>query len=417
MVVCNEDHRFMVGEQLSQLGENDATILLEPEGRNTAPAIALAAFRAIQTEAEAILLVMPADHVIADTSLFRDSVNQALGYANEGALITFGVVATHAETGYGYIKRGRPLTGGGFCVAAFKEKPELELAQHYIDSEDHYWNSGIFLFRASVYLDELKTFSPDVYLACQKAISGSVNDLDFVRVDQASFSASPSISIDYAVMEKTNNAIVMPLDVGWSDVGSWSALWEVSEKDTSGNVAVGDVLLHDASDSYVRSEAKLITAIGVENLVIVETDDAVMVMDKSKAQSVREIVAKLKESDRAQLRHHRKVYRPWGWYDSVDTGDRFQVKRIQVNPGARLSVQKHHHRSEHWVVVRGQAEVLNGDKTSILNENESAYIPIGQRHALRNPSTENPLEIIEVQSGSYLGEDDIVRFEDVYGRS
>ncbi len=417
IVVCNEDHRFMVGEQLNQIDANNSTILLEPEGRNTAPAIALAALKALESDQEAVLLVMPADHVIADVDLFQRAVNGALEYANDGALITFGVVAKQPETGYGYIKRGPSLAGGGFEVEAFKEKPELKHAQQYLDSGEYYWNSGIFLFRAAAYLDELQKFAPDIFSACQSALDSSANDLDFVRVDADAFSMSPFISIDYAVMEKTDNAVVMPLDVGWSDVGSWSALWDVSDKDSNGNAVFGDVLLHDTKNSHIRAETKLVTAIGVENLVIVETDDAVMVIDKSKAQSVKEIVVQLKELDRAQLHHHRKVYRPWGWYDSVDAGDRFQVKRIQVNPGARLSVQMHHHRAEHWVVVRGQAEVLNGDKTIVLNENESTYIPIGQTHALRNRSNEESLEIIEVQSGSYLGEDDIVRFEDVYGRS
>lgn len=412
IIVCNEEHRFMVGEQMHKLGLVDAIILLEPEGRNTAPAIALAA---LQVDPDEMLVVMPADHVIADVDAFQLAVRKAEALALDGYLVTFGVVPQCPETGYGYVKAGEALRGG-YSVAEFKEKPSKELAQQYLDSGDYYWNGGIFVFTAERYLSELKKFAPQVYQACGSAMKGAAPDLDFLRVDGAAFSASPAISIDYAVMERTDKAKVVPLDVGWSDVGSWSALWDVSAKDDNGNAIHGDVLLHDTKNSHIYSESKLVSAVGVEDLVIVATDDAVMVTTQGEAQNVKEIVRQLKKQDRGQVNHHRKVYRPWGWYDSIDSGDRFQVKRIQVNPGARLSVQMHQHRAEHWVVVKGVAEVLNGDQTSVLYENESTYIPIGQTHALRNPSDSEPLEVIEVQSGRYLGEDDIVRFDDDYGR-
>lgn len=417
IVICNQEHRFMVGEQLQQLDITDASIILEPSGRNTAPAIALAAFQVAQDAPDDVLLVMPADHVIGDTTGFQAAVSSAKVLAEQGALVTFGIVPTHPETGYGYIRRGDSVGGDGYQVVEFKEKPNTELAESYVASDDYYWNGGIFMFKASVYLKELKAYAPDVYAACEKAINDAQPDLDFLRVDEDSFACSPSISIDYAVMEKTTAAVVVPLDVGWNDVGSWSALWDVSEKDENGNAITGDVLVHDTKNSHIYSESKLVSAIGVEDLVIVETDDAIMVTHRDQSQGVKEIVEKLKQQDRTQASHHRKVYRPWGWYDSIDAGDRFQVKRIQVNPGARLSVQMHYHRAEHWVVVRGTAEVLNGEETILLKENESTYIPIGQTHALRNPSESQPLEIIEVQSGSYLGEDDIVRFDDNYGRA
>jgi len=417
IVVCNEEHRFIVGEQLQQVGAKDVQILLEPEGRNTAPAIALAAFSIATQDPNEVMLVMPADHIIADLDQFRRSVNQAKALAEEGSLVTFGIVPQNPETGYGYIKAGPAIGGFGFDVADFKEKPDFEKAQKYINSGDYYWNGGIFVFKASEYLNELKRFEPEVFDAAQKAILESRPDLDFVRVNLEAFSQSPSISIDYAVMERTDKAKMVPLDAGWSDVGSWSALWDVSEKDENGNAISGDVIAVDTKNSHIYSESKLVSVVGVDNLVVVETDDAVLVSDREHSQNVKAIVSRLESLERTQTRHHRKVYRPWGWYDSIDTGDRFQVKRIQVKPGARLSVQMHNHRAEHWVVVRGTAEVLNGDETMLLNENQSTYIPIGATHALRNPSESQVLEIIEVQSGSYLGEDDIVRFEDNYGRA
>lgn len=414
IVVCNEEHRFMVGEQLQQVGIGGASILLEPEGRNTAPAIALAAFTA--SHEDELLLVMPADHVVRDVSAFQAAVSDAAQLAAKGGLITFGIVADTPETGYGYIKAGSQAEHGGYVVDEFKEKPDAETAAAYIASGDYYWNGGIFVFTASSYLNELERLAPEVYKAAQKATSSVRNDLDFIRIDEEAFAASPDISIDYAVMERTDKAQVVPLDAGWNDVGSWSALWDVADKDPNGNALHGDVITHDTKNSYIYSGGKLISTVGVQDLVVVETADAVMVADKSKAQNVKEIVKQLKTEKRPQASHHRKVYRPWGWYDSIDAGKRFQVKRIQVKPGAKLSVQKHYHRAEHWVVVKGTAEVLNGDETMLLQENESAYIPIGTTHALRNPSENEPLEVIEVQSGSYLGEDDIVRLEDNYGR-
>jgi len=416
LVVCNEEHRFMVGEQLQQLDVSEATILLEPEGRNTAPAIALAAWSSMMGEGDATLLVMPADHVIADRAAFTAAVLNAAELAAQDKLVTFAIVPTSAETGYGYIKSGASLECG-FELAEFKEKPSLELAEQYLESGDYFWNGGIFAFKASVYLDELKKFAPEIYRVTKQAMSGAKPDLDFLRVDAESFAQSPSDSIDYAVMEKTSKAAMVPLEAGWNDVGSWSALWDVSEKDGNGNAVHGDVLLHDTTNSHIHSETKLVSTVGVDGLVIVETDDAIMVANRDRSQQVKKIVEQLKDQNRSQVSHHRKVYRPWGWYDSIDAGDRFQVKRIQVKPGAKLSVQMHHHRAEHWVVVRGVAEVLNGDETTILHENESTYIPIGVTHALRNPSENDYLEIIEVQSGSYLGEDDIVRFSDQYGRA
>ncbi|GAA6138998.1 mannose-1-phosphate guanylyltransferase/mannose-6-phosphate isomerase [Arenicella sp. 4NH20-0111] len=417
IIVCNEEHRFMVGEQLNQVGVDQARIILEPEGRNTAPAIALAAFAAAIDDPDEVLLVMPADHVVLDGAAFKQAVEKAMLIAAKGDLVTFGIVPSSPETGYGYIRSGESSQDGAFTVADFKEKPDQATAQRYLDEGGYYWNGGIFVFTASAYLTELKKFAPDVYEAAESAMVGQRDDLDFIRINEDAFSESPNISVDYAVMEKTSKAKVIPLNAGWSDVGSWAALWEVSEKDSNGNALIGDVLTHDTTNTHIYSESKLVSAVGVDDLVIVETADAVMVANKGDSQNVKEIVKKLKSENRSQVSHHRKVYRPWGWYDSVDSGDRFQVKRIQVKPGARLSVQMHYHRAEHWVVVKGTAEVLNGNETILLRENESTFIPIGTTHALRNPSESQPLEIIEVQSGSYLGEDDIVRIEDNYGRA
>ncbi len=417
IVVCNEEHRFMVGEQLNQIDCSNVCILLEPQGRNTAPAIALAAFEVAKENPDEIMLVMPADHVIADTDAFHAAISKASKLAAEGDLVTFGVVPQSAETGYGYIRAGSARSHGGFEVAEFKEKPSEEIAQAYVESGDYYWNGGIFVFTAASYLEELQRFEPEIFECASRAVSQAKNDLDFLRVDEAAFIQSPSISIDYAVMERTKKAKVVPLDAGWNDVGSWSALWDVSNKDENGNAITGDVVLSDTRNSHIYSENKLVSVLGVDNLVVVETDDAVLVADRDSSQNVKNIVNQLESLERTQVSHHRKVYRPWGWYDSIDAGDRFQVKRIQVKPGAKLSVQMHYHRAEHWVVVRGTAEVLNGEQTILLRENESTYIPIGATHALRNPSETQILEIIEVQSGSYFGEDDIVRFEDNYGRA
>lgn len=415
IVVCNQQHRFMVAEQLQEHAP-DATIILEPAGRNTAAAIALAAFQATSQGQDPNLLVMPADHVVGNVAAFTAAIKDAQRLSEDGRLVTFGIVPSHPETGYGYIRAGKPLLDG-YEVAEFVEKPAIERAQRFVLAGDYYWNGGIFLFRASVYLKELHELAPDIYRAAELAMTGAHKDLDFLRVDAQEFARSPSISVDYAVMEKTNRAAIVPLDAKWSDVGSWSALWDVSSKDANGNVLHGDVILKDTTNAHVYSEARLVAAVGVDDLVIVETADAVLVASKACSQAVKEIVSQLKASARSQSEHHRKVYRPWGWYDSIDTGLNFQVKRIQVSPGARLSVQKHRHRAEHWVVVKGLAEVLKGDETFQLTENQSTYIPIGVKHALRNPSDDQPLEIIEVQSGSYLGEDDIVRYDDDYGRA
>ena len=417
IVVCNEEHRFIVGEQLAQVDASNASVILEPEGRNTAAAIALAALHAASIDPESVLLVMPADHVILQEDKFLAAVDLAMNSASNGKLTTFGVVPTSPETGYGYIKRGTSLSDDVHRIESFKEKPDRDTAEKYLKSGGYYWNGGIFALRADCYLQELQRFAPEVFDACSAAYAKMQHDLDFIRIGTEEFMASPSISIDYAVMENTDNAAVVALDAGWSDVGSWSALWEVSSKDENGNACTGDVIVHNTRNTHIYSESKLVSAVGVEDMIIVETDDAILVTTKDECQQVKQIVKMLEHENRSHVKHHRKVYRPWGWYDSIDTGDRFQVKRILVKPLAKLSVQMHHHRAEHWVVVRGEAEVLNGDATMMLKENESTYIPVGVVHALRNPSETEVLEIIEVQSGSYLGEDDIVRFEDQYGRA
>ncbi|MBH0073650.1 mannose-1-phosphate guanylyltransferase/mannose-6-phosphate isomerase [Pseudoalteromonas sp. NZS127] len=416
MVICNEEHRFAVAEQFRANKIANSGIILEPVGRNTAPAIALAAFKALQEGSDPMLLVLAADHVIQDEVSFCQSVNLASEHANTGKLVTFGIVPTAPETGYGYIKRGELINDTGFTVADFVEKPDLATAENYLESGNYYWNSGMFLFKASRYLDELKSHQPDIYHACERAMADIQSDVDFVRVNKAAFELCPDDSIDYAVMEKTAQAVVVPMDCGWSDVGSWSALWEIENKDASGNVCRGDVISIDTSNSYINAQEKLVAVIGLADVVVVETKDAILVSKKSDVQKVKDIVNQLKTEDRSEFKSHREVYRPWGKYDSVDSGERFQVKRITVKPGAKLSVQMHHHRAEHWVVVSGTAKVTNGDKTILLTENQSTYIPIGVIHALENPGKVE-LELIEVQSGSYLGEDDIVRFEDKYGRA
>lgn len=416
LIICNEEHRFSVAEQLRSGGIQSSGIILEPVGKNTAPAIALAAFHAISQGQDPLLLVLAADHVIKDPAAFRQSVALAVPCACQGKLVTFGIVPNSPETGYGYIKRGEALGEGSFLVSRFVEKPDRATAESYITSGDYLWNSGMFLFKASQYLAELEVHCPEIYSACHKAVSQAKTDIDFIRIDAAAFAASPEDSIDYAVMEKTDNAVVVPMDCQWSDVGSWSALWEVSEKDVNGNAIHGDVINLGSRNSYFHSEEKLIAAIGVDDLVIVDTKDATLVAKKSDVQLVKKVVEQLKAEGRSQWQHHREVYRPWGKYDSVDNGERFQVKRITVKPGAKLSVQMHHHRAEHWVVVSGTAKVTIDGNDQYLTENESVYIPIAAVHALENPG-KVPLELIEVQSGSYLGEDDIVRFEDKYGRA
>ena len=416
LFICNEDHRFIAAEQIRQLGLKKADILLEPAGRNTAPAIALAAIRARQqNNADTVLLVLAADHVITDTKAFQQATEQALPLAQDGKLVTFGIVPASAETGYGYIKRGEP-TGQAFTVQRFVEKPDQSTAEQYLQSGEYYWNSGMFMFRADVYLQQLQQFRPDIYTACEAAMAEQTPDLEFVRVDNAAFAACPADSIDYAVMERTEHAVVLPLDAGWNDVGGFAALWQVSAKDAQDNVLNGDVLALDSHGTYIHSEDKLVAAIGVEDLIVISTKDAVLVAHKDKAQQVKQIVNQLAETGRSEAVFHREVYRPWGKYDSVDNGERFQVKRITVKPGAKLSVQMHHHRAEHWIVVSGTARVTIDDKEQFVTENQSVYIPITAVHALENPG-KVPLELIEVQSGSYLGEDDIVRFADRYGRA
>jgi mannose-1-phosphate guanylyltransferase len=412
ITVCGEEHRFFVAEQLRGI-DVQSTIVLEPEGRNTAPTIALAA---LEKEAEdPVLLVLAADHVVQNHQAFSDAVVAALPLAESGRLVTFGIVPTEPQTGYGYIERGDEI-GRGYRVNGFKEKPSLTLAQDYLDSGDYYWNSGMFMFKASRYLAELQNHRPDIVSACRAAMQSKGRDLDFLRVGSSAFAQCPSESIDYAIMEQTNDAVVVPMDAGWSDIGSWSSLSDLSPKDGDGNTVIGDAKLLGSENSYVRSEDKLVAAIGVNDLVIVSTKDAVLVASKHAAQDVKQITQSLMNETRSEWLFHREVYRPWGKYDTVDAGERYQVKRITVNPGAKLSVQLHHHRAEHWVVVSGSAKVTNGDETFLLSENESTYIPIGVTHALENPG-KIPLELIEVQSGSYLGEDDIVRIADNYGRS
>lgn len=416
MVICNEDHRFIVAEQLRSTGTK-ATILLEPMGRNTAPAIALAALHATAAGEDPVLLVLAADHVIQNADVFREQANAAKLLAEQGRLVTFGIVASQPETGYGYIERGEALKdGSGYRVARFVEKPNLEQAQGYVSSGAYYWNSGMFLFKASRYLAELQKYRPDILSACQDAMESTHPDMDFVRISADAFSAVPSESIDYAVMEKTDDAAVVPLDAGWSDVGAWSSLWDVHSKDDHGNVIDGDVLMENTHNSLIHATSRLVATVGLRDIVVVETKDAVLVADKSQVQNVKKIVDQLKQAHRSEHQIHREVYRPWGIYDSIDNGDRYQVKRITVKPGAKLSVQMHHHRAEHWIVVSGTARVLNGETESLLTENQSIYIPVGTIHCLENPG-KIPLELIEVQSGAYLGEDDIVRFEDRYGRS
>ena len=413
IAVGNESHRFMIAEQLREIGAAPQAIVLEPAGRNTAPAIAAAALVATEGGEDPVLLVLPSDHLVANPAGFRNAVLQALPAAGEGRLVTFGIVPDAPETGFGYIKAGR---GEGVRpVAQFVEKPDLATAERYVASGEYFWNSGMFLFRASRFLEELGRFQPDMLARCRESVAAAKRDADFLRLDRAAFEASPSDSIDYAVMEKTEHAAVLPIDVGWSDVGSFSALWEVAERDGDGNAHHGDVIAISCRNTYAHGK-RLMALIGLEDVIVVDTDDALLVARKDQVQKVKDVVARLKQSDRGEAELHRKVYRPWGSYDSIDQAQRFQVKRITVKPGAQLSLQMHHHRAEHWVVVSGTARVTCDEKVFMLTENQSAYIPLGARHRLENPG-KVPLELIEVQSGSYLGEDDIVRFEDVYGRS
>jgi mannose-1-phosphate guanylyltransferase len=417
VLICNEEHRFIAAEQMRLWGYKHGGIILEPVGRNTAPAIALAALQAVNNatdDKEPILLVLAADHIIENTQAFKDAVSKALPFAQNDQLVTFGIVPTAPETGYGYIKSGKQ-NGDAFSVSEFVEKPDFATAEAYLASGNYYWNSGMFLFKASRYLEELAKFAPEMLDVCKRAIATPSQDVEFIRVDKAIFETCPNVSVDYAVMEKSQDVVVVPMDAGWSDVGSFSALWEVSAKDENKNVIKGDVITVDSNNNYIYAENKLVSTVGIDNLVVIETKDAILVAHKDKVQDVKAIVNQLKAAGRTEHKLHREVYRPWGKYDSIDAGKRDHVKRITVKPGEKLSIQKHFHRSEHWIVVSGTASVLNGDKTIIVSENESTYIPLGTIHALENPG-KIPLEMIEIQTGSYLGEDDIVRFEDRYGR-
>ncbi len=415
IIICNEKHRFLAAEQVRALGLEQIRIILEPEGRNTSPAIALAALEALKDHDDPVLLVLSADHIITDKEAFNVTIQEALPFAGQGKMVVFGIVPTNPETGFGYIQTGENLKDNVYLLAGFVEKPDESTARQYLESGDYLWNSGMFMFTARAYLGELEKFRPDILNACVRSIDLAVKDLDFIRVDRESFESCPADSIDYAVMEKTDAGVVVPLRSGWSDIGSWTALAGAMKRDDEENVFQGDVIAVETKSCLVLAESRLVAALGIQDLVVVETSDAVLVASKNRVQEVKELVAKIKSLGRSEYSVHREVFRPWGSYDSVDSGQRYQVKRIKVKPGAKLSVQMHHHRSEHWVVVRGTARVINGEKTILLTENQSTYIPIGQTHSLENPGNID-LELIEVQSGPYLGEDDIVRLEDHYGR-
>ncbi|MBU8909637.1 MAG: mannose-1-phosphate guanylyltransferase/mannose-6-phosphate isomerase [Desulfobacterales bacterium] len=417
VVVCNEEHRFMTAEQLRKIKVDPHAIILEPAGRNTAPAIALAALKAMENKKDPILLVLPADHVIEKVVDFHAAIKAGLKYAQKDSLVTFGIIPGSPETGYGYIKKGELLEkdSGASKIEKFVEKPDLLTAEKLFKSGSYCWNSGIFMFRASAIIKEIEIHAPDIAVSCKEVIAAGVQDLDFFRLDSKGFENIPSDSIDYAVMEKTSKGIMIPFDGGWNDLGSFDALWQTGQKDENLNVIKGDVLAHDVKESYINSESRLVAAVGVEKFVIVETKDAVLVSPRDRVQDVKKIVSQLKDQNRDEPVTHRKVYRPWGSYETIDVEPRFQVKRITVKPGAKLSLQKHFHRAEHWTVVSGSAIITKGDKEMLLKEDESTYIPLGVMHRLENPG-QIPLELIEVQSGSYLGEDDIVRFDDVYGR-
>jgi mannose-1-phosphate guanylyltransferase/mannose-6-phosphate isomerase len=421
LIVCNNEHRFLIAEQMRDIGVEPLGIFLEPVGRNTAPAAAVAALTLLKRDPDAVMLLLPADHLIRDIAAFHAAIQQGLDAVAAGFLVTFGIVPDAPETGYGYIQHGSPLdlgTPGGNVhrVERFVEKPNLENAEKFLAAGDYYWNSGMFLFSCRQFLDELESVRPDILTACEISLAQGQHDLDFCRLDKTAFAACPSDSIDYAVMEHTQHAAVVPTDIGWNDIGAWSALWDVGSKDANGNVVRGDVYLDGVEGSLVRAESRMVAAIGVSNLLIVETADAVLVADKNRAQDVKKVVDFLKASGRSEHEFHTRVFRPWGWYEGIDIGERFQVKRIMVKPGEKLSLQMHHHRAEHWVVVSGTARVTRDGVEELLTENQSTYIPLGATHRLENPGR-MPLHLIEVQSGSYLGEDDIVRFEDIYQRS
>ena len=417
IVICNEAHRFMTAEQLREIDMEALSIILEPCGKNTAPAIAMAAIKLIERGDDSIMLVLPADHVIENIDHFHEKIMEGRDLAEKGFLITFGIIPDSPETGYGYIKKGAKIDEpfAVYEIDSFIEKPDEKLAGKYVSSNGYCWNSGMFMFRASAIIDELEKYSPDMLMYCRQVIESSTQDLDFLRIDREVFEKVVPDSIDYAVMEKTRKGVMIPLDAGWNDLGSFDALWQTGEKDDDTNVFKGDVLVHDVKDSYINAQSRLVAAVGLEKFVIVETDDAILVAPRDRVQEVKKIVKQLKDQNRKESITHRRVYRPWGNYETVDISQRFQVKRITVKPGAKLSLQKHYHRAEHWTVVSGAAIVTKGEKEFLLKEDESTYIPLGTLHRLENPG-KIPLELIEVQSGAYLGEDDIVRFDDVYGR-
>lgn len=424
IIVCNEEHRFFVAEQMRELGIQNPQIILEPIGRNTAPALTLAALATQEKSSDAVMLVMPADHVIDDIETFHEIVKQGIQLALDNYLVTFGIEPNAPETGYGYIKIGSQIKDSACLIDSFVEKPDAKKAQAYLDSGNYLWNSGLFMMTAASWIHEIESLNNDIFIASQKAYENAVVDNDFYRIDKDAFEASPSDSIDYAVMEKAtgtgattkHKAAVIPLNAGWSDVGVWSTLWEVGVKDTQGNVTKGDVSLHDTENSLLYSSERYIAAVGLKDTIVVETADAILVANKKNAQDVKKVVEALKQQNRDEYQNHRLVFRPWGSYECIDRGERYQAKRITVKPGAALSLQLHHHRAEHWIVVSGTAHVTRGEDVFLVTENESTYIPLGTKHRLENKGAIS-LEMIEVQSGSYLGEDDIVRFEDIYGRS
>ena len=416
IIVCNANHRFLVSEQCQQIDITNPTILLEPIGRNTAPAIAAAAMQSLKEKDNSVLLVLSADHVIQDVEAFHYAINIASKQAQDGKLVTFGIVPTDANTGYGYIKSSKENIEGSYKVEEFVEKPDLETARSYLEQGNYLWNSGMFMFQADILIDELSEQSPNIVASVIDAVLNAEKDLDFIRLDKKTFESSPSDSIDYALMEKSDNVVVVPLDAQWKDIGSWSVLHDIGTKDTNGNVIKGDVIVQDTTNTYINANHHMVVTIGVDNLIVVDTPDATFIAAQEKAQEVKSIVEIMQSNGRNEGTTHRKVYRPWGWYDSIEVGKNFQVKRLHVNPGAKLSLQMHHKRAEHWVVVSGTATAINGEDVLTLTEGDSTYIPIGTTHGLENKTNEQ-LEIIEVQSGTYLGEDDIIRFEDIYGRS
>jgi mannose-1-phosphate guanylyltransferase/mannose-6-phosphate isomerase len=415
IIVCNTNHRFLVADQCQQINIKNPTILLEPVGRNTAPAILASALQSIKNTENAVLLILSADHVIRGIEKFHQAINIGINQAEKGKLVTFGIMPNEANTEYGYIKVSESLTKNVYNVDEFVEKPDLPTAKSYLNQGNYLWNSGMFVFDAISLIDELTSHSPDIVKSVRKAVDNSLKDLDFIRLDKKAFESSPSNSIDYALMEKSDNVVVIPLDIGWSDVGSWSALYDLSKKDKSGNVLKGDVTAKDTTNTYIHASNHMVATVGVDNLVVVDTPDATFIASQDKAHLVKSVVESIQKKGRNEAKSNRKVYRPWGWYDSIEEGLHYQVKRLHVNPGAKLSLQMHHKRAEHWVVISGKASVINGEDVMTLSKGDSTYIPIRTKHCLEN-KTSDPLQIIEVQSGTYLGEDDIERFEDIYKR-